>query len=250
MEVKLLSNAEVRAIGFRAQRPEILDLRTGKTYNVFWGGQPVAHTDFTPLTPADTEIMRSISNGWNWVARPAVVTLTDNGGQVHHLAVGVHHFPHGSIIGGNPGPTLRSNPNCINTRPNTGAWSRNPFGGHMCMWWTDSRMNSGNNNSAYALSMRAAAREAFDLAQKLILEEEEMVFRTLNDMPDGWLKEATAQLIADGVLSGTGTDPDTGAPIIDVTERMIRTIVINQRQTRNMIAEAMSATVSSDIPSF
>ena len=139
--VRLLTNAEVRALNLRAGPATITDLQTGRKYDIFWGGQPSNHTDFSPLTPQDTEIMRQISGGWNWHARPVVLNI---GG--HNLAAAVHHFPHGSIIGGNPGL-----PNMSNTRPAKG-WT---IGGHMCLYYKDSTGGTPN--------MIETARQAFEM---------------------------------------------------------------------------------------
>ena len=150
--VQLLTNARIRSLGLRAGRATVTDLRTNKRYDIFWGGPPQTHSDFSPMTPADTETMRQISNGWNWNARPVALRIGS-----FNLAAGVHHFPHGSVIGGNPGL-----PNMSNTRPVTG-W---PIGGHFCMYFQDSVPNSGDGNSQYARDMRAAAAEAYEMAGK------------------------------------------------------------------------------------
>ncbi|MCL1843328.1 MAG: hypothetical protein FWF79_05905 [Defluviitaleaceae bacterium] len=117
MNVQLLTNAEIRATGIRAGRAEVYDLMSGETYDIFWGGAPRTHTDFSPLTPNDTAIMERISSGWNWIPRPVILTI-----QGVRLAAGVHHFPHGSIIGGNP-----RLPNMSNTRPSNG-WAVEGWG--------------------------------------------------------------------------------------------------------------------------
>jgi hypothetical protein len=147
---QLLTNAQVRQLGLRAGAAKVTDLLTSRSYNICWGGSPGAHTDFSPLTPQDTETMRSIAGGnWNWTARPAILEI---GGR--RLAVGVHSFPHGSVICGNPGL-----PNMSNSRPGSG-W---PIGGHMCMWYKDSRSNNGTE-SQYSRDMRAAAQRAFEMS--------------------------------------------------------------------------------------
>ena len=209
--VQLLTNAQIRAINPRAGRARVTDLRTMQSYDIFWGGPPQAHTDFSPLTPQDTEIMRRISGGWNWNARPVVLHIGNL-----NLAAGVHHFPHGSIIGGNPG---------LPSASNVGPFIR-PNGGHMCMWFKDSRPNSGDSNSQYARSMRGAAAEAFRIVQEM---EDEMRFRTVADMPD-WARKPIQRLVDTGILRGTGKTHN-GQPILDMPETMMRTLIV----TRNMI---------------
>ena len=142
MPIELLTNAQVRALGLQAGYAQVTDLRTNRRYNIFWGGPPrSSHTDFSPLTPEDTEIMRQISGGWSWHARPAVLHIGN-----HNLAAGVHHFPHGSVIGGNPGL-----PNRRNTRP-PGGWD---IGGHMCMYY--------KNSTGGTRGMTEAAHEALQI---------------------------------------------------------------------------------------
>ena len=149
--VKLLTNAEVRSLNLRAGPARVTDLRTNREYDIFWGGPPIGggHTDFSPLTPQDTEIMQQISGGWNWNARPVILHIESRTGERHALAVGLHHFPHGSIIGGNPGL-----PNMPNVNPPRGQnW---PIGGHFCMFYMDSMGGTPG--------MREAAHEAFRIA--------------------------------------------------------------------------------------
>ena len=216
--VKLLTNAEVRALNLRAGSARITDLWTGRQYNIFWGGQPPlrGHTDFSPLTPEDTAIMQNISDGWNWRARPVILHIG-----VHDLAAGVHHFPHGSIIGGNPGL-----PNMPNANPPAGqGW---PIGGHMCLYYKDS---IGGTRG-----MTEAAREAFNLARALGFNTEEggedmQRFQTVNEFHEGLRAELQA-LIDMGALKGNSGD-GTG---LDLTVAEARTLIIAARAAR-IIAE-------------
>ena len=208
--VQLLTNAEIRATGVRAGKATVTDLRTMTEYNIFWGGAPQTHTDFSPFTLRDTNIMRGITNGWTWSVRPVVCSI---GGL--NLAAGIHHFPHGSIIGGSPGL-----PNMSNVRP-VGGW---PVGGHMCMYFRDS---TGGTPGA-----REMATEAFRLASAMEAEmetEEEMRHTTTATMPD-WMAERIQILIDSGDLSGTG-EMENGLPVINLTDDMARVLII----TRNMI---------------
>ena len=138
--VRLLTNAEVRALNLKAGQASITDLETDRQYDIFWGGPPIGagHTDFSPFTPQDTDIMKQITNGWdsNWRPRPVILHLPCQqagiDGQTderHNLAAAIHHFPHGSVVGGNPGL-----PNMSNTRPPTG-WE---IGEHFCLYYMDS----------------------------------------------------------------------------------------------------------------
>ena len=211
--VKLLINAEVRGLKLRAGPAAITDLRTGRRYNIFWGGPPSNHTDFSPLTPNDTEIMRQISGGWNWRARPVVLHI---GG--HDLAAGVHHFPHGSIIGGNPGL-----PNRSNTRPPNG-WD---IGGHMCLYY--------KNSTGGTPGMTEAAREAFDLASSMSENggEDMRRFQTVNEFSEG-IRPELQNLIDIGALKGR----DGQGGQLDLTENEARTLIIAARVAR-AVAESL-----------
>ena len=204
--VKLLTNAQVRGLNLRAGRATVTDLRTNRQYNIFWGGPPSNHTDFSPLTPEDTEIMRQISGGWNWRARPAILHIGE-----HNLAVGIHHFPHGSIIGGNPGL-----PNRSNTRPPNG-WE---IGGHMCLYYKDSTGGTPG--------MTQAAREAFELAGG---GEDMQRFQTVNEFHESLRPELQALIDMGALLGNNGNG--TG---LDLTVAEARTLIIAARAAR-IIAE-------------
>ena len=189
----LLTNAQVRALGLRAGPAEVTDLLTQRRYSIFWGGPPgSSHSDFSPLTPEDTEIMRQISGGWNWHPRPAVLhirqPLSGCGDSNHNLAVGVHHFPHGSIIGGNPGL-----PNQRNTRP-PGGWD---IGGHMCMYFKDSTGGTRGMTEAaleaYAIMTERAAQTAFEAHLNAWLSDRADKLANLREF-----QEAVAMGITDG----------------------------------------------------
>lgn len=54
--IKLLSNREVarRESGRKAKK--VVDLKTKRTFKVSWDASPGCHTDFTPMTAADTTV--------------------------------------------------------------------------------------------------------------------------------------------------------------------------------------------------
>ena len=201
--VQLLTNAQIRATSVRAGKASVTDLNAMESYDIFWGGPPQTHTDFSPYTPTDTEIMRRISGGWNWLPRPVVLHI-----EGLNLAAGVHHFPHGSIIGGNPGL-----PNMSNTRPASG-W---PIGGHMCMYFKDS---TGGTNG-----LREAAAGAFRIAQNM--EDEEMRIQTI-DQVEAWARPFVQRLIDQGILSGRDTS-------LDITMDMVRSWVVNERMIEDIL---------------
>jgi len=154
--VELLTNAEVRSIPGIGRGPAtVLDLLSGAEYNIFWGGPPEdSHTDYTPLTPEDTQIKKQVANdgqrgGWmNFTPRPCILKIA---GRL--LAIGTHNYAHGSRMGGNPGPEMPNLPNKIVN----GHW---PRGGHFCMYYKDSRGNR-DPNSDNGRAHRDAAYEAY-----------------------------------------------------------------------------------------
>ena len=198
--IQWLTNQEVRLLNLRAGIASVSDLLACKRYNIFWGGPPHTHTDFSPLTPNDTEIMRQISKGWNWKARPVVLHIGN-----YDLAAAVHHFPHGSIIGGNPGLVSRSN-----TRPPNG-WE---LGGHMCMYYKDSTGGTPN--------MRESAYEAFELTGGA-----DMRLQELKDFPES-LQPELQELIKIGALKGN----DGKGGKLDLTVAEARILIISSRITK------------------
>lgn len=161
--IELLTNAQMNALnGISAGEAVVIDLKSGISYKIFWGGKPgQTHTDYSTLTPDDTEkkISAATSDGGkypNWTPRPCILMI---GG--HQIAVGTHNYNHGSIIGGNPGPKC---PNMPNSKPSGQSW---PAGGHYCMYYKDSVSNA-NGLSQNAKDHQKAAAEAYTMAKQMI----------------------------------------------------------------------------------
>jgi len=145
--IELLGQAQVYAEFGGARRiVSLTDLQSGKTFNISWASSPGYHTDWSPATAEDVEIIKSIlPNGeWSWDPRPAVVTIDGR-----QIAVGIHLRPHAQNFA--PGNGL---PSASNERPKDG-WGP---GGHMCMYYGD----SPPNNSDWDKRMNEAARIAFN----------------------------------------------------------------------------------------
>jgi hypothetical protein len=143
-KVELLTNAQVNNLNASPGSRVLTDLRTMRSFNIYWQPPGGSHTDWSPMTSADTAAIQNIVNSdlpinhqnWNnmstWPAfnngRPGVLNL--NG---RLIAVGYHFRPHGSIVGGTPGFPLTSQ-------------SNNPpydnVGGHMCMYYSNSTGNT------------------------------------------------------------------------------------------------------------
>lgn len=164
--IELLTNSEVNSISGFGGNGEVLDLKTGISYMVSLGGKPGGtHTDYTPLTPEDTEKKRTAATAdggsWpSWTPRPCILKIAGR-----QLAVGTHNYPHGSHIGnGNPGPSMPDNEN---SKPAGQSW---PIGGHFCMYFKNSVSNA-NGLSKNARQHQEAAAEAYNLAVAMIEEQ-------------------------------------------------------------------------------
>ena len=187
--IELLNSAEVGRIITGNGPWDVLDLTTGISYQIrFGGGGGKVHRDNTPQTARDTaSIFRANENQWSWTARPVCVRM--NG---RYIAAGQTHFPHGSYVAG--GGEASGLPNNSNT-PATSGGRQNPpppvpgtsssgwgLGGHFCLYFMDSsggagrgpntRVSDASNNAALNVTQsggaaRAAAHEAHALGRSL-----------------------------------------------------------------------------------
>ena len=150
-----------------------------RSFNISWNASRTDHTDWTPMTVNDTNVIKTIINEVNnrsgenvdwtnarswlspngrWIIRPGIITV-----ESRRIAVGYHLFPHGSIIGG-PGVEPRPGPYIVgdvNTRPADrypplATW---PLGGHMCMYYG---FSTGGTMAA-----NDAAKDAFRIGNNL-----------------------------------------------------------------------------------
>jgi len=149
--LEYLTTKQVAAIQTSRQSKKVVDLATGKRFNVSWAASAGYHTDFTPMTSADTTTLKSILNpskvsddaywkntsSWSWNGRPGAVEISEG----RMIACGFHIRPHAAIMGGSPGAPLT---NQSNTRPAAG-WA---IGGHMCMYYGDSPGGTPSCNDA------------------------------------------------------------------------------------------------------
>jgi len=159
----------------------LIDLQTRKTLNVYWEANNNYHTDWTPMTSVDTDVVKSLllpnraSNwdGWNnrdtwtnagaWNARHGVIEL--NG---RFVAVGFHLFPHDRIMGdtiAKPGLPLTNRSGVWDEEgknknyaiDENGRWV---LGGHMCMYYGDSPSGKSVPDQSPAKELNDAARKA------------------------------------------------------------------------------------------
>jgi hypothetical protein len=145
--IELLGQAQVYAeFGGERRIVSLKDLKSGKIFNISWASSPGYHTDWSPATAADVDIIKSIlPNGeYSWDPRPAVVTIDGR-----QIAVGIHLRPHAQNFSSDNGL-----PSASNERPKDG-WGP---GGHMCMYYGD----SPPNNTDWDKRMNATAKTAFN----------------------------------------------------------------------------------------
>jgi len=167
--VEGLNNKQINEMNVFPGVAELIDLKTKKSFKIYANAPRDRHTDWSPLTSADTDVIKRINDpsrasnwtGWdnvnnwpNFIARAGVLMVK---GRL--IAVGFHLRPHGTIIGGKntqPGLPLidESDVQPSDRKPQIDTW---PMGGHMCMYYLDSiGGTSGCNEKA-----EEAARKGF-----------------------------------------------------------------------------------------
>ena len=158
-KLRSLSTKEVARIESRRTSKTLVDLNTGKRFNISWAASPNYHSDCTPMTQADTNVMKDILhpglaydsskwknyNMWSWTGRPGAIKLSDG----KWVACGFHMRPHAAIMGGSPGYPFQNESN----QPLTGAaktanGSQWRLGGHFCLYYGDSPGGTPSCNTA------------------------------------------------------------------------------------------------------
>jgi len=199
------------------------------SYNIIGEHNRARHADYVCATFADTQIKRRTTThddfnhtrSSNWNARPCILTI---GGR--HFAAATHnaaHAPNGSNF-----VTMRH----LGLTP-----AKIGQDGHFCVWVREA--TTGGSDS-YRRSMLTAVEQAYEMAKSLgyigehVSEVEEMLFRTIRDIEDPWLRGEAQRLMEEDVILGTG-EIDDGEQVINVTEIMVRTIVAAGRQTENLL---------------
>ena|GEM_PF-6891327 len=170
-KVELLSQKEASQIGGGRRIVVLLDLNSGKSFNIYWAPPAVSyHTDWSPATVADTNVIKSIldpsalptdskwssTSSWSFDARSGIIIVGER-----RIAVGFHLRPHASDFSGGKSGL----PSDIDTPPQdrNPALSSWPLGGHMCMYYGESP--TGNGDPKYAKNMNDAAKEAYNRFQ-------------------------------------------------------------------------------------
>ena len=130
-EAELLEWAAVKNLLKTYTPIQIIDVRTGLTYNMqsFSNG---LHADVEPLTKEDTEILKkTFNNKWQWVTRPVLAII--NG---RTIAASINGMPHGG-----------------------GTISNNGMNGQVCLHFLGSKMHNGN--TSFERSHQADVMEAW-----------------------------------------------------------------------------------------
>lgn len=154
--LRSLSNKQVASIETGRKTKTLVDLTTGKRFNISWDACKSYHSDCTPATQADTNVMKDILhpeiphnsedwkdiNNWSWAGRPGAVKLADG----KWVACGFHMRPHAAIMGGNPGYPFKNESNTPLSKPEKGSKWR--LGGHFCMYYGDSVGGTPSCNDA------------------------------------------------------------------------------------------------------
>ncbi|RKD24615.1 hypothetical protein BEP19_09585 [Ammoniphilus oxalaticus] len=141
---------------------EVVDIETGKTFNVQRraGSQ---HADAQPLTAADTKTMKEIYQGkWSWKRRAVLVRVN---GQT--LAASMHGMPHGA-----------------------GAIQNNDFPGHFCIHFKDSSTHRRKDaDPAHDLMISKASGELISRLTQGTPEELMRLFATaINEQDEEIIK--------------------------------------------------------------
>ena len=81
---------------------------------------------------------------------------------------------------------------------------------------------------------RLAKAEAEVMAEYFGIEEEEVRYKKLKDIPNNWDREgnprATIEKLMDaGILNGDGSDPEGNDDVIDLSHDMVRTLILEYR---------------------
>ena len=198
-KVELLTNSQFNQL-VKSKAFPIIDVVTGRKFNLCFTGARNDHYDVTPQQEADAKTMEQILGRADlnqWRARPVIILAGDR-----MVAAGLCQFMHHIRMGGgNPGAKYPS-------RNEAGPpWNR---GGHMCLYLSNSVGGAGNapnaacspeanthaqliQNGARGGQARAACYEAYILGNLVAEEEEEMTQEQFDEMMDVWISNRQRQ---------------------------------------------------------
>lgn len=229
-EYRQVNTRDVNSVWTQNAVHKVIDLQTQIQYNVRGQANSKRHIDYQTVTADDTRTMLGIFGSWSWNGRPIVFCGPRN----VWVPASIHCMPHAEPVSNHDHDNQFIVPPGNIVGPNWASGSGRR--GHACIWLHDSHATgsgtSSVNNTDYARSMRREATRAHEIAEKIRGCDDEVRYRTVNDIPAGWLRDTTQRLVNEGVISGKGADTNTGTRIVDVTEDMIRGIVFNENLLR------------------
>ena len=144
---------EASKIFYRGAKAEVIDLWTGKSFNVMrtYGSN---HADCEPLTAEDTKIMKEIYGGsWSWNRRPIIVVT---GGR--RIAASMAGMPHAGLDSKPTNVTVSGRSGGYGKGTNLDTIKGNNMDGHFDIHFLNSRTHGTNKvNAAHQKAVKQAA---------------------------------------------------------------------------------------------
>ncbi|NLN48878.1 MAG: peptidoglycan-binding protein [Clostridiales bacterium] len=134
---------EVIKIFPRDAKAQIIDVKTGKSFNIqrSYGGN---HADCETLTKEDTNIMKKIWGGkWSWDRRPVIVVVDDR-----RIAASMIGMPHAGLDAKPKEAYVKGRSGGFGSGTNLDAVKGNGMDGHFCVHFLNSRTHGTNKVDA------------------------------------------------------------------------------------------------------
>lgn len=134
---------EVIKIFPRGAKAEIIDVKTGKSFNIqrSYGGN---HADCETLTKEDTKKMKEIWGGkWSWDRRPVIVVVDDR-----RIAASMIGMPHAGLDAKPKEVYVKGRSGGFGSGTNLDAVKGNGMDGHFCVHFLNSRTHGTNKVDA------------------------------------------------------------------------------------------------------
>lgn len=145
--------SEVDSIFYRGAEANVIDLWTGKSFNIIraYGRN---HADCETLTAEDTKIMKEIWGGkWSWTRRPVIVIT---GGK--RIAASMAGMPHAGLDNKPANVTVSGRSTGYGTGTNLDTIKGNNMDGHFDVHFLNSRTHATNKvDSAHQKAVKQAA---------------------------------------------------------------------------------------------
>ena len=144
---------EASMIFYRGAEAKVIDLWTGKSFNVMrtYGTN---HADCETLTAEDTKIMKEIYGGsWSWNRRPVIVVVGDR-----RIAASMAGMPHAGLDSKPKNVTVSGRSGGYGKGTNLDTIKGNNMDGHFDIHFLNSRTHGTNTvNSAHQKAVKQAA---------------------------------------------------------------------------------------------